>query len=193
MFTGIVKKVGRVRRVDGPRLVVETRLKGLKPGDSVAVEGTCLTVAGLRSGTASFDVGPETFARTSLGKLKVGDAVNLEPALTPSTPLGGHLVLGHVDAVARILARTTPDRAGFVTMRFSLPPSLARFVALKGSVAVDGVSLTVAALGRGRFETMLVPHTLSKTTLGRKGPGDDVNLEVDLLARYLERQLEARK
>jgi riboflavin synthase alpha subunit len=141
----------------------------------------------------SFDVGPETVARTTLGALRKGDPVNLEPALTPSTPLGGHLVTGHVDAVAKVLARKGAGRGGFVTMAFSLPAALERLVAPKGSVAVDGVSLTVTAVRQGAFEVMLVPHTLARTTLGRREPGDAVNLEVDLLARYLERQLEARR
>ena len=199
MFTGIVKGMGRVIERRGSVLVVEAPFDGFSPGDSVAVNGTCLTVTAKRSGATrhrparlSFDVSPETFDRTSLGALKVGEKVNLEPPLTPSSPLGGHWVTGHVDAVARILEKKRlPD--GFLRIRFSLPKSLARFVAMKGSVAIDGVSLTVTGLGPSHLESVLVPHTLQETTLGTKRPGDAVNLEVDLLARYMERILSVGK
>ena len=178
MFTGIVRDLGRVASFDGARLIVETELEaGL--GDSVSINGTCLTVVGSDEGL-SFDVVSETLARTTLGSLAAGDAVNLEPALRAGEPLGGHIVQGHVDAVGRVRSVGEP-------VWIDAPPDVLRYCVEKGSIAVDGVSLTIAALDDAGFAVALVPHTLAVTTLGSAGPGSSVNLEIDVLAKYVER------
>jgi len=196
MFTGIVQAVGKIaaleRRGGDARLRVATGaldLSDVKTGDSIAVSGVCLTAAALGSKEFSADVSGETLARTTLGALKSGDAVNLEKALTPTTRLGGHLVSGHVDGVGTVHERTPDARS--VRFRIEAPAALAKYIAAKGSVCVDGVSLTVNAVEGATFEVNLVPHTLAATTLGELAPGRRVNLEVDLLARYLERLLTA--
>lgn len=204
MFTGIIKDVGTVTANKRRALEVLTALKcGL--GDSVAVNGACLTVsrvyrrvrdaqsrrrrgAAAGNGRLSFDMSDETLRLTNLGDLKSGAPVNLEPSLRAGDPLGGHLVSGHVDARAKILA-FKPLPAGFTRLRVEIPQALKGLVALKGSISVDGVSLTVTAVGRGFFETVLVPHTLKSTNLGRRGKGEAVNLEADLLARYVKTAL----
>ena len=179
MFTGIVREVGRVESFDGQRLVVEAQTTAAE-GDSVAVDGVCLTaVDGSR---LAFDVVDETLARTTLGALKPGDAVNLEPALCAGDPLGGHLVQGHVDGLGRVRSTGEP-------VWIDAPPELLRYSVEKGSIAVDGVSLTVAALDGEGFAVALVPHTLEVTTLGTLDAGESVNLEVDILAKYVERLL----
>jgi riboflavin synthase len=183
MFTGIVREVGRVTAFDGSRLVVDAATTAAL-GDSVAIDGVCLTVVDGGGGLA-FDVVPETIARTTLGRLRAGDAVNVEPALRAGEPLGGHVVQGHVDGVGRV--RELGD-----LVWFDAPPELLRYVAEKGSIAVDGVSLTVAAVDDRGFAVALVPHTLEATTLGALAPGDDVNLEADVLAKYVERLTMAR-
>ena len=192
MFTGIIEAVGRVAGLepcsgDG-RLRVETGkldLSDVALGDSIAVSGVCLTA--VRIGPEGFeaDVSGETLARTTLGDLEVGDAVNLEKALTPTTRLGGHLVSGHVDAVGEVLQRDAQARSE--RFRIRAPSALARYIAEKGSICVDGVSLTVNAVEGGIFTLNIVPHTLRETTLEAFRPGRRVNLEVDLIARYLER------
>ncbi|MBK1726015.1 riboflavin synthase [Halorhodospira neutriphila] len=194
MFTGIVQAVGRVaeaeRRGSARRLSVEAPglgLAGSAMGDSVAVDGVCLTAAALHGERFTADVSDETLRCTTLGALGAGARVNLELAVTPSTPLGGHLVTGHVDGVGEVVAREAAG--GSERWRFRLPEGLARYVAVKGSVAVAGVSLTVNAVAGREFEVNLVPHTLAATTLGERRPGDPVNIEVDLLARYVERLL----
>jgi riboflavin synthase len=160
-------------------------------GESVAVSGVCLTVVPpLDPATLAFDVSPETLARTTLGGLAAGARVNLERALLPTDRLGGHIVAGHVDATAEVLSVA---RAGDSwTFTFSLPPALARYAVEKGSIAVDGVSLTIASLRDGSFDVAVIPHTFSETTLGDRKPGDRVNLEVDVLGKYVERLLAAR-
>jgi riboflavin synthase len=189
MFTGIIQEVGRVLERGASRLRVSARLTGLKAGASVAVNGACLTVIPpLSPRRLAFDVSGETWKRTNLGELSAGMPVNLEAALRAGEPLGGHLVSGHVDARAEIL-ELERARGGFVRLRVALPKALKGLVALKGSVAVDGISLTVTAVGRGWFETVLVPHTLRRTTIGRRRPGQYVNLEADLLARYVRQAL----
>jgi riboflavin synthase len=193
MFTGIVREVGTVDAFDGSRLVVagpETAA-GVAVGDSVSVAGVCLTVveAGAE-GRLAFDVVPETIARTALGGLEPGDAVNLEPALRVGDPLGGHVVQGHVDAVGRVRSVEPEEESRRVW--FDAPESVVRYCLEKGSIAVDGVSLTVAALDDDGFEVALIPHTLEVTTLGRLEPGDAVNLETDVLAKVVERLLAAR-
>lgn len=178
MFTGIVRDLGRVASFDGARLIVETDIEaGL--GDSVSINGACLTVVANADGL-SFDVVSETLSRTTLGELSAGDAVNLEPALRAGEPLGGHVVQGHVDAVGRVRSVGEP-------VWIDAPHDVLRYCVEKGSIAVDGVSLTIAALDDAGFAVALVPHTLAVTTLGHARPGTAVNLEIDILAKYVER------
>jgi riboflavin synthase len=184
LFTGLVREVGTVRSMEDGRLVVEAALEaGL--GDSVAVDGVCLTVVGRDDGALAFDTVPETLTRTSLGSLDHGSRVNLEPALRAGDPLGGHIVQGHVDGVG-----TFRGVEGGLH-RFEAPPGLLRYVVEKGSIAVQGTSLTVAAVDERGFAVALVPHTLEATTLGALPPGAPVNLEVDVLAKYVEKLLGA--
>ena len=194
MFTGIVQAVGRVRGMASEgldqRLIVESRgldLSAARVGDSIAVNGCCLTAVTLAEGWFAADVSAETLDRTNLGGLAAGSMVNLETALSLSAPLGGHLVSGHVDGIARLLERRPEGRSE--RWRFRIPEPLARYVAEKGSVCLDGVSLTVNDVDGAEFGVNLVPHTLAVTTLGSLRPGSPLNLEVDLLARYLERLL----
>jgi riboflavin synthase len=193
MFTGIVEGTGTVAALavaadgSGARLEIEApSLAGdLDLGESVAVNGCCLTVAETTPGGFAADLVAETLHRTALGGLAAGDGVNLERPMALGGRLGGHLVQGHVDGVAKVLDRR-PVGAG-EEVRIELPPELERYVVEKGSIAVDGVSLTVAGLGPGWFAVALVPHTLEVTTLGRRRPGDPVQLEVDVVAKYVER------
>jgi riboflavin synthase len=180
MFTGIVRERGRVVSFDGARLVVASGADAAI-GDSVAIAGVCLTVTQRGDGTLSFDVVPETVERTTLGALTDGDEVNVEPALRAGEPLGGHIVQGHVDGVGCM--RGTTD--GLVW--FDAPADVLRYSVEKGSITVDGTSLTVAALDDAGFAVALVPHTLEATTLGTLGPGDAVNLEADVIGKYVER------
>lgn len=217
MFTGLIQERGVVLGAPRPsghggvRLVIEvgTRVAaGLGTGASLAVAGVCLTVIEMLDGdlcaphaaapasaaaaatAAVVEVAPETLARTTLGELRDGDGVNLEPPLRAGDPLGGHLVQGHVDATAEVVERR--DLEEHRVLAFSVPAGLAVYLVEKGSVTVDGVSLTVARLAGGRFEVALLPHTLAVTTLGALAPGDRVNLEVDVLAKYVQRMLAAR-
>jgi riboflavin synthase len=193
MFTGLVEGPGTVAAVQatgGDGAAVRLRvtapwLDGLAVGDSVAVNGCCLTVTGLPGDGFTADLVGETLARTALGRLAPGDPVNLERPLAAGGRLGGHLVQGHVDGVGRVLERAA-DGDG-TRLRVRLDPALARYVVAKGSIAVDGVSLTVAAVGPDWFAVALIPHTMAVTTLGRRRVGDPVQLEVDLLAKYVER------
>jgi riboflavin synthase len=193
MFTGIVEECGRVLERDGSRLTVEAdaTLAGTEIGSSVAVNGVCLTAVGIGSGQFAFDLGPETLARTALADLGPGDTVNLERPMRFDGFLGGHLVLGHVDGVGSVIAL---DRAGEMA-RLKVEwqgQDLAPLLIPQGSVAVDGVSLTVAALEAGAFEIMLIPHTLERTTLGTLKPGRRVNLEMDVIGKYVLRVLSLR-
>ena len=196
MFTGIVRELGRVDALDGGADGVRLRVDGPEtagqagPGDSVAVDGVCLTVVEAAEGVLSFDAVPETLARTTLGRLGRGDAVNLEPALRAGEQLGGHLVQGHVDAVGRV--RSVDPEGGGVRLEVSVPAELRRYCVDKGSICMQGVSLTIASLDDDGISVALIPHTLSVTTLGRLGPGDEVNLEVDVVAKHVERLLAAR-
>jgi riboflavin synthase len=192
MFTGIVREVGAVAAFDGSRLVVAApeTAPSAAVGDSVSVAGVCLTVVDAPEGRLAFDVVPETLARTVLGRLEPDGAVNLEPSLRVGDPLGGHVVQGHVDAVGRV--RSVAPEGDSRRVWFDAPESVVRYCLEKGSVAVDGVSLTVAALDDDGFEVALIPHTLSVTTLGGLEPGDEVNLEADVLGKVVERLLATR-
>jgi riboflavin synthase len=192
MFTGIVQAVGhlveRERRGTDARLVIDAAtldLADIAVGDSIAVAGVCLTVVAIDGSRWIADVSAETLACTTLGALVVGDGVNLEKALRLADRLGGHVVSGHVDGVGRI-ARIDDDGAS-QRWTFSLPAALARYIAVKGSICVDGASLTVNAVAADMFGVTLIPHTLAATTFGTRKTGDPVNLEVDLVARYVER------
>jgi riboflavin synthase len=192
VFTGIVREVGTVAAFHGSRLVVRApeTAAGVAVGDSVSIAGVCLTVVETKEGRIAFDVVPETLSRTALGELASGDRLNLEPALRVGDPLGGHVVQGHVDAVGRVRSVTPEGDSRRVWV--DAGDAIVRYCLEKGSIAVDGVSLTVAALDDDGFEVALIPHTLSVTTLGSLEPGDEVNLEVDVLAKVVERLLAAR-
>ena len=194
MFTGIIEAIGTIRALSPKggdvRVYVETGkldLADVKLGDSIAVNGVCLTAVELPGDGFWADVSRETLARTAFIDLKTGSKVNLEKALTPSSRLGGHLVSGHVDGVGEILKREDNARAIQFTVR--APRELAKYIALKGSITVDGTSLTVNTVNGAEFELTIVPHTLVETIMADYRPGRQVNLEVDLLARYLERLL----
>lgn len=194
MFTGIVEAVGTLVSLEprggDRRAVIDAGampLEDVAIGDSIAVSGVCLTAVELRGSAFAADVSGETLERTALGRLRAGAPVNLERALTPSSRLGGHLVSGHVDGLGEVLSRTPAARSVQFSVR--APDRLARYIAEKGSICVDGVSLTVNAVNGARFEVNIVPHTLERTTLGSRTAGDLVNLEVDIVARYLERLL----
>jgi riboflavin synthase len=189
----IVRELGRIDAVeggeDGVRLVVagpETAAQA-SVGDSVAIDGVCLTVVDATDGRLAFDAVPETLSRTTLGRLAAGAGVNLEPALRAGEPLGGHVVQGHVDGVGRV--RSLEPEGDGARLRVEAPPEIVRYCVEKGSLTVAGVSLTVAELHDDGVSIALVPHTLAVTTLGSLGPGDEVNLEVDVLAKYVERLL----
>jgi riboflavin synthase len=198
MFTGIVEELGEVvyltdaggdsavLAVRGPVVTADAR-----HGDSIAVNGVCLTVIDTVDGVFTADVMGETLRRSSLGVLRPGSAVNLERAATVGGRLGGHLVQGHVDGVATLLSREPADQWEVLT--FSLPPELSRYVVEKGSITVDGVSLTVMAVTEDRFQVGLIPTTLKLTVLGSKAAGDPVNLEVDIIAKYVEKMLGERR
>lgn len=194
MFTGIIEAIGRIERLEPKggdmRVLIETGkldLSDVKLGDSIAVSGVCLTAVELPGKGFWADVSGETLARTNFGGFKPGDRVNLEKALTPTTRLGGHLVSGHVDGVGEVLERYDDGRS--VRFRMAVPDGLAKYIAEKGSICVDGISLTVNAVDGGVFDLNIVPHTLQETTMGGFQPGRRVHLEVDVIARYLERML----
>ncbi len=182
MFTGIVEEMGTVASLEGPRLRItaEEVISDAEIGDSIAVDGTCLTVVALGEGWWEADVVDETFARTTLGRFGPGTPVNLERAVRAADRLGGHVVQGHVDGVGTVVT-PAPD------LRVEVPEHLRRFVVHKGSIAIDGVSLTVAAVHHDGLAVALIPHTRAVTTLGSRRPGDLVNLEVDVTAKHVER------
>jgi riboflavin synthase len=192
MFSGLVAALGRVTRVEtsalGARLHFASPLGALLLGESIAVNGACLTVAALEAGDFAADLSRETLERTTLGRLALGDAVNLERAVALGERLGGHLVTGHVDGVARVVRVASVGTARDVELESPAP--LARFIAAKGSVTLDGVSLTVNEVEGSRFHVMLIPHTLAVTTLADIAAERELNLEVDLVARYVARWLE---
>ncbi|MEU8282767.1 riboflavin synthase [Micromonospora sp. NPDC048905] len=194
MFTGIIEELGDIVRVtatagDSARVAVRGPLvtSDARHGDSIAVNGVCLTVVDVTDGVFTADVMGETLRRSALGALNVGDPVNLERAAALGSRLGGHLVQGHVDGVGEVISREPAEQ--WETVRFRLPAALSRYVVEKGSITIDGVSLTVAEVGADEFAVGLIPTTLALTTLGAKGVGDPVNLEVDVLAKYVERLL----
>jgi riboflavin synthase len=197
MFTGIVVELGRVVALDwhGEGAVIAVRAPVVtadaRHGDSIAVSGVCLTVTGVDGDVFTADVMKETFDRSALGSVAVGDEVNLEPAVTPSTRLGGHIVQGHVDGVGTVLGRTPGER--WEDVQIGLPDELARYVVEKGSIGVDGISLTVTSVDERSFQVSLIPTTLALTTLGRKQVGALVNLEVDVIAKYVEKLVGARR
>ena len=191
MFTGIVEELGTVEHIedqgDAVRLTIraQTVLDDVRPGDSIAVNGCCLTAVGTTADTWTADVMQETLDQTSLRGARPGDRVNLERAVTPTTRLGGHIVQGHVDGVGEILSRTRSEH--WEVVEVSMPSTLAKYVVDKGSITVDGVSLTVVEADVDRFTVSLIPETLARTTLGHREPGDRVNLETDVIARHVEK------
>ena len=196
MFTGLVQSLATVRELKledpGARLVITDELTSCRAavGESVAINGCCLTVVSLDGNAMVFETGPETLQRTTLGELAGGDPVNLEMSLRSGDPVGGHLVSGHIDGVGVIDQRH--DQREWSTYWVRVPNELTRQMASKGSVAIDGVSLTLVDVEEDRFSVALIPHTLKVTTLGARQVGDRVNLETDLLAKYVERQLQRK-
>lgn len=196
MFTGLIRDLGVVDSVSyegqSVHLCLRTNLaSSLDLGASLAVNGVCLTVVKTSSSSVVVTAVPETISRTTIGKLHSGSTVNLEPALCAGDPMGGHVVQGHVDAVGTIVGI---DKQGLsVKMEFSAPDQILKYIVEKGSIAIDGISLTVASLCENQFTVALIPHTLKVTTLGQRKIGDEVNLEVDILAKYVERLLEGNK
>jgi len=193
MFTGIIEELGRVREIErrgeGARLVIEARTvtDGTNEGDSIAVNGVCLTALDVRRDSFAADGSRETLQRSTLGLLRAGSFVNLERAVTPATRLGGHIVQGHVDARGKFLG--AEEHGGSWTVRVACPAEVARYLVFKGSVAVEGISLTVAALAEDHFEVAVIPKTWAVTNLSHLRPGDAVNLEADIIAKYVERIL----
>jgi riboflavin synthase len=196
MFTGIVEELGTVAAIDdltdAIRLTISASevLEGTGLGDSIAVNGCCLTVVSVDGGAWTADVMKESLDKTSMGAVRPGDPVNLERAVTAEKRLGGHIVQGHVDGVGEVLRREPSEH--WEVVEISLPPGLARYLVDKGSITVDGVSLTVVEAGPTSFTVSLIPETLARTTLGRRRPGDRVNLEVDILAKHVEKLLAAQ-
>ncbi|MEY4492480.1 MAG: hypothetical protein RL085_891 [Actinomycetota bacterium] len=196
MFTGIIEELGHVKAIeqqaDAVRLTIEgpIAVSDVKRGDSIAVSGTCLTAVEFDESTFTADVMKETLDRTSLSELKVGDAVNLERAMTAATRFGGHVVQGHVDGVGKIISREPSEN--WEWLRVSIPAELMKYIVLKGSITIDGVSLTVNEVGDDFIGLSLIPETLALTTLGSKQVGAKVNVEADVMAKHIERLLEAR-
>jgi riboflavin synthase len=195
MFTGLVQAIAEVSAVipepAGVRLVIQmsrTIADCAKVGDSIAINGCCLTLVAVENDHLSFQGGEETLSRTNLGELVPGDVVNVEQSLRAGDPVGGHYVTGHIDAVGTVADRI--DDADWCTMWFRAPAAQLAQMASKGSVAVDGVSLTLVKVENDQFSVALIPHTLAHTTLGRRRVGDDVNIETDVLAKYIQRQIE---
>lgn len=196
MFTGIIEELGKVRSIEqrgeNARIVIEatTVLGATNQGDSIAVNGVCLTALDLQSHSFAADVSKETLARSTLGSLKPGSPVNLERSVTAETRLGGHMVQGHVDARGQLLG--IEDHGESWTVRFGFPVDIARYLVFKGSIAVEGISLTISALGDEYFEVAIIPKTWEVTNLSSLKPGDPVNLEVDIIGKYVERLLAYR-
>ncbi len=197
MFTGIIQGLGTVTGIspikNGKRLLIrpDFELENPELGESIAVNGVCLTLTSMVSGSFSVDVSPESLSRTTLSAIKVNDKVNLERALRLSDRLGGHIVSGHVDTVATISTRK--EQGDFIFFSFSLDPALDRYIIEKGSIAIDGISLTVNRCQPGSFSVAIIPHTAKMTTLSFRKPGDKVNIELDVLGKYIEKLLFSSK
>ena len=195
MFTGLVEEIGRISRIESRSearrfwIAAARTLEGTRTGDSIAINGCCLTAVSIEAGSFAAEAVPETLRRTTLGSLEEGEPVNLERAMRLDERLGGHLMQGHVDAVGEIMRVVSEGDGRRVSVR--IPPELSRYVAEQGSLALDGTSLTVAALVTGGCEIAYIPHSLAATVAGRYAPGTRVNLEVDLIARYLARLVDA--
>jgi len=189
VFSGIVEAVGRIRgaapTAAGTRLAIDSPFESLALGESVCVSGVCLTVVGISEAGFDADVSPETLRRSKLGQLRAGDAVNLERSLRVGDRLSGHLVFGHVDGIGTLVAAKADGDS--LLLRFGAPPSITRYLVEKGSIAVDGVSLTVFDCREDAFSVAVIPHTADVTTIGRLQPGESVNLESDMIARYVEK------
>ena len=196
MFTGIIEELGLVRSIEqrdeNAYLVIEARVvtEGTNHGDSIAVNGVCLTALDIHDDSFAADVSRETLLRSTLGNLEPGTPVNLERSVTPATRLGGHIVQGHVDARGKFVS--VEDHGESWTVRIGFPPEIARYLVFKGSVAVEGISLTIANLADDYFEVAIIPKTWEVTNLSRLKPGDSVNLEVDVIGKYVERLLAFR-
>jgi len=196
VFTGIIEELGRIASLEklkqGMRLNIacSTVLSDTNDGDSIAVNGVCLTAVNVADGSFSADLSPETLDRSTLGRLDVGSPVNLERPVTPQTRLGGHIVQGHVDARGTFLKAV--DEGDFWTVRIGFPPEISRYMVEKGSVAVEGISLTIAHLNDNNFDIAIIPKTWTVTNLSTLKPGDPVNLEVDVIAKYVERMMAGR-
>ncbi|MDI6889819.1 MAG: riboflavin synthase [Thermodesulfovibrionales bacterium] len=196
MFTGIIVEMGEVTSIEKKGIVhlsLNSReiIKDARIGDSISVNGVCLTAVDIKGGTIRFDLSDETLRSTNLGQLRPGDRVNLEPSLRPDSKLGGHFVSGHVDGIGRIRSRT--DIGDAFKIEIEAPPEIIDFLVEKGSVAVDGISLTVVDVLKGSFTVVIIPHTARLTTMGFKGPGDTVNIEVDVIGKYVARFLRMEK
>ena len=197
MFTGIIEEKGSVRDIvsdgDNARIVIEAAevVSDTKPGDSISVNGVCLTALDITADSIAADVSRETLNRSTLGSLRSGSPVNLERAVTPATRLGGHIVQGHVDGRGTLISAI--QSGDFWTVRIGFPPEFAKYLVYKGSVAVEGISLTVASLADDHFEIAVIPKTWELTNLSSLSPGDAVNLEADVIAKYVERMLGDRK
>ena len=193
MFTGIIEELGKVRSIEtrgeNARIVIDAAIvtQGTSNGDSIAVNGVCLTALDVRSDSFAADVSHETLVRSTIGGLRTGVAVNLERAVTPTTRLGGHIVQGHVDGRGQFVS--VEDLGESWTLRFQYPQELGRYLVFKGSIAVEGISLTIAELTEDYFEVAIIPKTWAVTNLSQLKPGDPVNLEVDVIAKYVERLL----
>ena len=196
MFTGIIEELGRVAAIEPQNAAMRLTIEGplvvsdVHRGDSIAVSGTCLTAIEFDNRTFTADVMQETLDKSALGSLKVGDVVNLERAMTAATRFGGHVVQGHVDGVGEILSREKSEH--WEWLRVSIPVELMKYIVLKGSITIDGVSLTVNEVGETHIGLSLIPETLALTTLGHKSVGDKVNVEADVMAKHIERLLETR-
>ncbi|HEX3082964.1 MAG TPA: riboflavin synthase [Pyrinomonadaceae bacterium] len=196
MFTGIIEELGHIRAIErrgeDARIVIEARTvtEGSRDGDSISVNGVCLTALEVKPDSFAADVSKETLFRSTLGDLKEGSPINLERAVTPATRLGGHIVQGHVDARGEFLS--SENHGDSWTFRFAYPKEVARYLVFKGSVAVEGISLTIAELTDGHFDIAIIPKTFEVTNFSQLKPGDKVNLEVDVIAKYVERILSER-
>ncbi|MEE8324281.1 MAG: riboflavin synthase [Candidatus Humimicrobiaceae bacterium] len=193
MFTGIIKETGTIKKITDKGQDIEFEvnssvlIKDVKTGDSIAINGICLTVKSFNGDSFTFDVSSSTLAHTNLAELKSGDKVNLEDSLTPSDKLGGHFVSGHIDCTAKVIGIEKTGRAYEIT--FDLPSEAAPFITERGSVAIDGISLTVTEVAGDSFKVVIIPHTFENTILGNKSTGSSVNIEVDMIARYIANYL----